>query len=1013
MRRLSVAALTVLALLASCSGPPDSSYVGGGPLSARGASGVSLGANTSGEACNQLATGGAGGAEIFCGTWQEPAARVQSGGTSSGGSPMDVATSSPWRDALDVRFACAAPVSTSILGGQPAALLRCVRRVGGWPQIALVAQVRGQVYRADGIQPTLPVMERSIAILSGLASGSTVDLPGSEADTLIARQLAAHAFGAGDVETFERLMAVGARTNLAENFAAAEIAYRAALALQQKLLGRDNPDTVNPLMHLALQLSDQQRFAEATTVFRQADALVARANDAVAPARLYHYEALHALNQGQRDQALTLLDKAAVAYRARVPAETLRPAAPSLQLVAAQTGSMSNAPAMLDPAIKSALIGLIEVYRYQAIVFRQLGRQPDSAAAMARAASLTHANQMDVPLVAARLTRTAATSDDAIGNAASAESGLSTSRLNFGQVVPNSRPVAVTALLQAGVAAKRGDTAQAVELCRAGTRLLRALYAGTEPALLEPCLTAFYTEASRAGGERQSLLREMLEIAELAQDTITSRQIDEAAARLATNARDPKAAAAIRRRQDAADALSARYRERDALAGNRQAGQPVVVGAADPAALDKAVAAAQAELGDADAAMQAAVPNYGQIVQQVVPAADVLAQLGPDEAMAAVTLTPRGGWVFVLRAGTVMVAPVAGDAAAIRALVKRVRASIESPDGSLPPFDTAAARSLYEATLGQVPAGLAAAKSLIVVPSGALLSIPFGLLLTGPADPNNLPDAPWLIRKMAISHVPSAANFVALRKAGQSRATQAWYGFGGFHPATLAQATATFPSATCRDSAKLFAGLPPLPFAQKELDAAAALLGGRRADELLNAAFTADAVRHTNLKDYRILHFATHALLPAELKCQDEPAIVTSASPRAANANGSLLTASDITGLDLDANTVILSACNSGGPGGATSGESLSGLARAFFFAGARSMLVTHWSINDQSSAFLVADTLHRLSEHPGDGMASALRAAQIGMIERAGKDFPASLAHPFFWAPFALIGEGRTRSSV
>ncbi len=208
-----------------------------------------------------------------------------------------------------------------------------------------------------------------------------------------------------------------------------------------------------------------------------------------------------------------------------------------------------------------------------------------------------------------------------------------------------------------------------------------------------------------------------------------------------------------------------------------------------------------------------------------------------------------------------------------------------------------------------------------------------------------------------------------------------------------------------------------MPFAQRELDAARSLLGAQPSDELLNAAFTAVAVRGITLKDYRILHFATHALLPAELRCQNEPAIVTSAPTNARDASGALLTASDVATLDLNANAVILSACNTGGPGNSTGGESLSGLARAFFFAGARSMLVTHWAISDQTSAFLVADTLRRLaageddSPDSGDraGLAAALRAAQLGIINRAGKDLPANLAHPFFWAPFALIGEGRS----
>ena len=88
-------------------------------------------------------------------------------------------------------------------------------------------------------------------------------------------------------------------------------------------------------------------------------------------------------------------------------------------------------------------------------------------------------------------------------------------------------------------------------------------------------------------------------------------------------------------------------------------------------------------------------------------------------------------------------------------------------------------------------------------------------------------------------------------------------------------------------------------------------------------------------------------------------------------------------------------------------GESLSGLARAFFYSGARSLLVTHWSVNDQAAAYLVVDTLRRLHEAPADGVAAAMRGAELGMLDAAGHSMPAALAHPFFWAPFAVIGNG------
>jgi CHAT domain-containing protein len=1000
-----LAPVAIASLLAGCAQPRPSDYVGGAPS----ADAVSLGKNASGETCNQLPGGAPDTVAVFCGTWQQPAARIQS--VSMAATPMQAAASGRWRDTLDLRFVCDAPVASSILGDMPAAVMQCRRRIGGWPQVAVVAGAGGRLYEADGILPTLVVMERAIGVLSGRVSAPTAALPQSAADRLIAAQLAARAFSAGDVGEYQRLMTVGARANLAEDFAAAETAYRAALALQQKVLGRNDPDTVTPLVHLALQVSDQGRFAEADALFRQAEALAPRASDKAAVARLRHYQALHALNQGHDQQALSLLDEAGRDYAALVPPDALQgtPAGARVQLASAgDFPALPDERLMTDPTAQSALLGLIEVRRYRAIVLRRLGRLPESEAAIASAQTLARANQIGVPLVAARLTRTSATTDELRGDEGLADSGLLLSRRNFTQVVPQTRPVAVTALLQAGVAAKQGDAARALTLCRLGAALLRELRAGTDPTLLEPCLTTYAAEAGRRPGERQALLADMFETAELAQDSVTSREIAEAAARLAANAKDPRVAEAIRRRQDAQDRLADLYRQRDALAGNAPPGTLSPGAGVGPAELDKQIADAQSELSDADGALQTAAPNYGQLVQQVVPAAEVLAALGPDEALAAITLTRHGGWTFLLRNGTIDAAPVKGDAASIAAVVKRIRASIEAPSEALPAFDATSAQALYEAIFGPLATRLAGTKSLVVAPSGALLSLPFPLLLTGSADPGDLAGAPWLIRQMTIAHVPSAANFVALRKAGSSRAAHPWFGFGGFHPVTLAQAQATFPGAACADSARLFASLPPLPFAKRELDAARALLGASPSDELLDAAFTAAAVRRVGLKDYRILHFATHALLPAELRCQNEPAIVTSAPPGARDASGALLTAGDVTGLDLDANVVILSACNTGGPGSSTGGESLSGLARAFFFAGARSLLVTHWSINDQTSAFLVADTLRRLAAGGNGGLAGALQAAQLGILGRAGKDLPANLAHPFFWAPFALIGEGR-----
>ena len=175
------------------------------------------------------------------------------------------------------------------------------------------------------------------------------------------------------------------------------------------------------------------------------------------------------------------------------------------------------------------------------------------------------------------------------------------------------------------------------------------------------------------------------------------RQIAEAAARLAANARDPKVAAAIRRQQDAGQALAELYRERDDLVRGAVPGTvappPAPVTAAE---LDKHIAAAQSEQADADAALHAAAPNYGQLVQEVVPAADVLAALRPGEAFVAITLAGNSGWVFALRDGQIDAAPLRIGTAAVQSLVHRVRAGIELTDAGVPRFDTGAAHALYE-----------------------------------------------------------------------------------------------------------------------------------------------------------------------------------------------------------------------------------------------------------------------------------------------------------------------------
>ena len=203
--------------LAACSTPPEAAYVTGGQ-SSRAEGGLAVGKNASGEDCTQQNLGE--GADVYCGTWLQPSARVRRPPPGSPASAAEIAVTGPWRIGLDQRYACQPPAATTVLGSEPALLLQCTRRVGGWAHIALVATVGGRTWLADGVQPSLPVMERAIGVLSGRlpATAAASEAQGGAAQRLITERAAARAFSSGDVGEYDRLVRVADDANLTEDF---------------------------------------------------------------------------------------------------------------------------------------------------------------------------------------------------------------------------------------------------------------------------------------------------------------------------------------------------------------------------------------------------------------------------------------------------------------------------------------------------------------------------------------------------------------------------------------------------------------------------------------------------------------------------------------------------------------------------------------------------------------------------------------------------------------------------
>jgi len=206
--------------------------------------------------------------------------------------------------------------------------------------------------------------------------------------------------------------------------------------------------------------------------------------------------------------------------------------------------------------------------------------------------------------------------------------------------------------------------------------------------------------------------------------------------------------------------------------------------------------------------------------------------------------------------------------------------------------------------------------------------------------------------------------------------------------------------------------LPRLPETADEVrDVAGALHADVGKDVFLGAAASESRVRAMKLDDRRVIMFATHGLVPGDLKGLTQPALALSAPDILGSGGDGLLTMEKILGLKLDADWVVLSACNTAAGEGAGA-EAVSGLGRAFFYAGARALLVTNWPVETSSARLLTTDTFRRQAAEPALPRAEALRRAMLALIDGPGVVDPQgrivfSYAHPIFWAPFSLVGDG------
>jgi CHAT domain-containing protein len=348
-------------------------------------------------------------------------------------------------------------------------------------------------------------------------------------------------------------------------------------------------------------------------------------------------------------------------------------------------------------------------------------------------------------------------------------------------------------------------------------------------------------------------------------------------------------------------------------------------------------------------------------------------------------------------------------------LISSLRNSLDlsnfSEGSELQSFDVEAAYSLYSSTLGLFSSHLENINHISFVSAGPMQSIPLSILLTDPVEDNErLQNYPWAYKKFTFSRLPSLRSLNILRmEQSSSIARNSFLGVGD--PA-LGSAGTSLRGLTVLEqqgvniSPSTVTNLASLPETRREIEELANYFNAPTTDLLFGSEASEKDLKAIDLKSYSTLAFATHGLLSGELPGLSEPALVlTPPENYSSSFDDGLLTASEIENLDLNAELVILSACNTYFNLDIDTGG-LSSISGAFLTAGARNLLVTHWAVESEIASFITRTTIDRFQIQPEEGLAGALRYA-MGQAQE-NPDWQ----HPAFWAPFSVVGNNYSRAN-
>lgn len=768
-----------------------------------------------------------------------------------------------------------------------------------------------------------------------------------------------------------------------ERLSDAELLFRKALATFRSTLGEDHPDTAAAYDNLAATIDKQRRYAEAEPLFRKSLDLRRAVIGENHPdtANSYNNLASCLTYQERYDEAVPLYRKA-LAIRIASLGENHPDTADTYGNIA-ETFDAKKDFAQGEPlfrkalAIKKATLGDDHIetgQRYEALAMNlaMQGRIVEAEQNGARALAIAIAAQPASGIA----------SPDETGNAA--EEGA------FRRIYRGYLLRAAAAMSQAPAKTSVGNAILAAQML-------------LQTASSRAMIRAAAREAAGTGRLAQAVREE--------QDLRTEAQ-----------ALDQRMIRAL---------AGSHPEEADALRGKRSA----IV----------------ARLAELDAQFDREFPSYQAIISpKPLPLERVQAVLKPDEGV--LVLVATVGEVFSIaitsrnstwRGLDLADAPIFEQIAHLRCQVDVQACDGQpSPDEAAPPgashsahFDVRAAHALYAALVEPVEGALAGVTRLYVTTSGQLGDLPIGALVTAPPpadarddDPVTLARTAWLADRYAVSYLPALSGLLLRehnRPLGADDAPFSGYGdpdLAGDERAGCSRGVRAFAGATVRGIPVADGGmirqLCPLPNTARELRSLARELKAPESvlnmrDRATESALNQDA----RLSRARVVAFSTHGTFAGEgagLGFAEPGLIFTPPAQPLPLSNGTVddgvLTASEASRLSLLADWVILSACNTASTQGTDGSDGLSALSRGFLYAGARSLLASHWRVADDSAAMLTVETMRLWRTGRGltraEALTEAMRAIRTGRRSN-GTALPGhdpSMAHPADWAPFTVI---------